>query len=780
MSAKLTAQKVRANGISRGDELISAPVRRLLSGSIERVATAIDEFVAKAGRTPGVHHSAVPYLKLLPSEVVAVLASKVILSSVSTQKPMTALCVRIGESVEDETRMRRFKRVKGSLGVAVQRRLNKTKKGYEFRRKCARQTMTANGVKMDLWTRKQRLHVGAACLDLFMKHTGLVRVHKRFDAPKRYTNVIVATDECMAWINNYVESGEVLTPRFMPMVEKPVAWTPGMIRGGGYGSDTFDHTLVKSRNKRQTSLLLSADMPAVVQCVNRLQETPWKISRELFDVMYDYWERGLDDGGDIPLNRTLALPQRPNGAPRKDPAWSAYNKRAAYVHTANVRMKAARVALAQTLYTAKKFLGEQIYFPVQLDFRGRCYYLPGHLNPQGSDYARALLEFADGEVLTDRGYFWFQIFGANLFGKDKISHSERCEWVDHHISVIVASANDPYGCRWWQEAKNKWQFLRWCIEFRNHAQIDNYKCRLPITVDCTSSGLQVLSLLTGDENSARLTNLTETPRLYDVYTLVCDSFIEKCRADNTDVARLWLQLQPDRSLTKPAVMTIPYGGTTYSIQRNAEEWVRLRLAKIDPRAEIKQFWGMTRYYATTVQQIVEELLPKASECMTWMASVARPAAKANQNLSWVSPSGFPVVQPYMKAKGVEVKTCLAGKYRYFRLLEEDPKKVDCEKQSGSVAPNFIHSLDSSIVHLSFSEFSKHGVAIHDCYGSHANYMDELTKVVRSAFVKVFRKNNLDLFYDSISNSNSGIRESSAFQMGFFDPCQIERAPYTFG
>lgn len=779
-SAKLVAQKVRAKGVAREDELISAPVRRLLSGSIERVATAIDEFVAKAGKTPGVNHSAVPYLKRLPSEVVAVLASKVILSSVSTQKPMTALCVKIGEAVEDETRMRRFKRVKGGLGVAVQRRLNTTKKGYEFRRKCARQTMTANGVKMDLWTRKQRLHVGAACLDLFMKHTGLVRVHKRFDAPKRYTNVIVATEDCMAWINNYVESEEVLTPRFMPMVEKPVAWSPGMIRGGGYGSDTFEHTLVKSRNKGQTDLLRSADMPAVIQCTNRLQETPWKVCTELFEVMYDYWERGLDDGGDIPLNRMLELPQRPNGAPRKDPAWTAYNKRAAYVYTTNVRMKAARVALAQTLYTAKKFLGERFYFPVQLDFRGRCYYLPGHLNPQGSDYARALLEFADGEPMTDRGYFWFQIFGANLFGKDKISHAERCDWVAQNKQLIIASAVDPYGCRWWQEAKSKWQFLRWCMEFNNLRHVASYKCHLPITVDCTSSGLQVLSLLTRDENSARLTNLTATSRLYDVYTMVRDAFVERCKADNTDVARLWLQLEPDRSLTKPAVMTIPYGGTTYSIQRNAEEWVRPRLVKIDPLAEVKQLWIMTRYYATTVQKIVAELLPRASECMEWMTAIAKPEAKANQNLSWVSPSGFPVVQPYMKARGVEVKTCLAGKYRYFRLLDEDPKKVDHEKQSASVAPNFIHSLDASIVHLSFSKFDKYGVAIHDCYGAHANHMDELTGIVRRAFVDVFSKNNLQMFSASISKSNNSISESSDFALGFFDPCQITSAPYTFG
>lgn len=37
---------------------------------------------------------------------------------------------------------------------------------------------------------------------------------------------------------------------------------------------------------------------------------------------------------------------------------------------------------------------ERIYFPHNLDFRGRVYPLP-LLNPQGTDFCKSLLEFAD-------------------------------------------------------------------------------------------------------------------------------------------------------------------------------------------------------------------------------------------------------------------------------------------------------------------------------------------------------------------------------------------------
>jgi len=60
-----------------------------------------------------------------------------------------------------------------------------------------------------------------------------------------------------------------------------------------------------------------------------------------------------------------------------------------------------------------------IYLPMRIDYRGRIYYVTEHLNYQGIELAKDLLEFSIGEkvYLTDQNAInYSKIFGANCFG----------------------------------------------------------------------------------------------------------------------------------------------------------------------------------------------------------------------------------------------------------------------------------------------------------------------------------------------------------------------------
>ena len=46
----------------------------------------------------------------------------------------------------------------------------------------------------------------------------------------------------------------------------------------------------------------------------------------------------------------------------------------------------------------------KIYYPHNVDFRGRVYPIPPHLNHMGADLARGLLEFSEGKPI---GFFLF-------------------------------------------------------------------------------------------------------------------------------------------------------------------------------------------------------------------------------------------------------------------------------------------------------------------------------------------------------------------------------------
>ena len=52
---------------------------------------------------------------------------------------------------------------------------------------------------------------------------------------------------------------------------------------------------------------------------------------------------------------------------------------------------------------------DAIYFPHNIDFRGRTYPIPPHLNHLGSDIDRGLLQFADKQPIGDNGMFWMKV-----------------------------------------------------------------------------------------------------------------------------------------------------------------------------------------------------------------------------------------------------------------------------------------------------------------------------------------------------------------------------------
>ena len=65
-----------------------------------------------------------------------------------------------------------------------------------------------------------------------------------------------------------------------------------------------------------------------------------------------------------------------------------------------------------------------------MDFRGRVYPIPPHLNHMGADINRGLLEFAEGKPLGEDGLFWLKVHLANKIGKDKLPIKDRAAYAE--------------------------------------------------------------------------------------------------------------------------------------------------------------------------------------------------------------------------------------------------------------------------------------------------------------------------------------------------------------
>jgi DNA-directed RNA polymerase len=176
-----------------------------------------------------------------------------------------------------------------------------------------------------------------------------------------------------------------------------------------------------------------------------------------------------------------------------------------------------------------------MYLPHNLDFRGRAYPIPPHLNHIGDDLSRGLLVFGEAKPLGERGLRWLKIHLANLAGFDKGSFDERVDFVQKHLDQIYDSAERPLeGNRWWAEADDPWQCLATCIELRaalESGDPQSYMSCLPVHQDGTCNGLQHYAALGGDDKGARQVNLSATDRPSDVYTHVAEMVEEMLATD---------------------------------------------------------------------------------------------------------------------------------------------------------------------------------------------------------------------------------------------------------
>ncbi|MGB1606038.1 MAG: DNA-directed RNA polymerase, partial [Promethearchaeia archaeon] len=172
------------------------------------------------------------------------------------------------------------------------------------------------------------------------------------------------------------------------------------------------------------------------------------------------------------------------------------------------------------------------YFPHNLDFRGRAYPIPPHLNHLGSDICRGLLKFAEKKPLGAKGLYWLKVHLANLFGINKVSFDDRVAWTDQRLHMIHLAAEQPLSeaaREWWLRADEPWQALASCMELSEAIQSgspETFLSNLPVHQDGSCNGLQHYAAMGLDVIGGEQVNLTPGDKPSDPYTTVCNRVIQ--------------------------------------------------------------------------------------------------------------------------------------------------------------------------------------------------------------------------------------------------------------
>lgn len=691
--------------------------------------------------------------------MVAYLTIKLSVSGALGKTPLTAVAIGISTAIEDELRLAAFEEKAPGLYHLIDRRMRERGAAPDHAR--GTYIYTANKFKMDLptYARRQKVLLGVKLVELVEQATGMIET-RHIRKSRTHTEILVYPAEHMAtFIEDRNARAEMFAPYYMPTVIKPRPWT-GLWGGGYHTEQLLPACLVKHASKKQLALLEKADLSVVLRGINAIQDTAWKINGRVLDVMQRVWDQqsmiAMPNREDLPLPPKPAnMPARGmTGTPVQEKAKQEWKMAAKRIHEKNANTRSKRLAIEMMLGAARTMRDDPaIYFPHQLDFRGRAYCRTVSLNPQGNDHARSLLTFAEGKpITTPRAAGWLAIHGANLWGNDKVDLEDRVAWTEDNAERIRRVAIDPFADLWWTEAdggKKAWSFLAWCFEYAAFLEQGyGFVSCLPISVDGSCNGLQHFSAMLRDPVGGAATNLVPSPVPSDIYQRVADETIKRLRSDADNwTAPVWCQFGIDRKLTKRPVMVLPYGGTFRSCLQYVRDAFNDKVIKVggaNPFGDETK--SATAYLAQTVWHSIGDVVVAARAAMGWLQQVARVAAKHKLTLSWMVPSGFVAYQGYQAVRERRIKTRLHGSIVKLSLIDDDPDKLDSRKQALGISPNFVHSQDGAALVLTIDLALLNGVTqfamIHDSYGTLAADMDVLAACLREAFVDMYEQHNV--------------------------------------
>ena len=510
---------------------------------------------------------------------------------------------------------------------------------------------------------------------------------------------------------------------------------------------------IKQTNKRYLEELNNRwhEFPAVSNAVNIMQRTEWVINRPIFDVL----EKCVLNGyqlGKLPVNpEDIPLPPKPFDIATNKDAKTKWKREASSVYKDRAKSKSKYIQIRQILEEGKKFLERGFWYPYQLDFRGRIYPKSPMLSPQSADYARALIKFKFGKPMgSDEAFNNFAVAGAGLFGEtDKEELSVRRQWVIDNADKIISTANNPLTDTWWTDADKPFSFLAWCMEYRDFALTDfspDFITTLPIQSDCSNSGLQHYSAMMRDEVGGKATNLIPANKPNDVYGLVAEKVIEKLQSKTDPMAKKWLDYGIDRKICKKPVMCLPYSLTQYSCRQYIQDHVEKELVERNRQHDFgEDLFRSTHWLTKVVWESINEVIVGAKDIMKFLKDVAKLVASENLPVAWTSPLGLPIMMSAYKKESKRVKTKMGDsiiKLSVSNLTEE----IDRRKTQQSICPNFIHSLDASVLQLSVNKASELGIdnfsLIHDSFGVVAPDADKMAQALREAFCEIYSQDVL--------------------------------------
>ena len=710
------------------------------------------------------------------------------------------VCLAVGSAVEAEYNLAKVKH-DGREQVPY-KYLQELAKKADLKE--IRKTFKKHLGKAGTWETSLMVHVGAA-LSRSAINTIKVRDYMGNGVPAiMYANVVeahrfgkqnrqglvLATQDLLSNLGEAHEVQCALDTKLLPMVVKPMPWTAANC-GGYFTQQGFMMRTHGNRYQWHLCVLNETKMQRVFDALNVLGWTEWKINRKMLAVVQEAWRRRLAIGS-LPVQADEVVPTVAEFTSgrwttveemQKDYSKSEEEKKlASRYYSVSAKAKghnadshSLRSDIMNKLHVAVEMAKHpRFYFVHDLDFRGRAYPVPPHLNQMGSDFSRGLLSFARGKPLGEGGLRWLLIHLANLFGENKMPFDGREAWARGNMAKISQAAKEPLSAdamEFYLKADDPWQALATCMEITEAVESgcpEEFVSHLHVQMDGSCNGLQHYAALGLDVSGGTQVNLVPGEKPGDPYTTVMKRVREIIDRDaampvgsedeDGEVAkhkRLAKLLQGDkitRKIVKQTVMTTVYGVTLIGAKDQVANRLKETYGETGNKTMTEEEVNdCSLYIAKKTLEAVGGIFPGARTMMDWLKEVAHLVSnKQKKAVSWTTPLGLKAVQPYVNTSKSEVRTVVQ---KVILQVAKEGAPVDARKQETAFPPNFVHSLDSTHMLMTAIAFTKDGdktfSAVHDSFWTHACDIDELAMVLREQFVELYKQPILERLVEEI-------------------------------
>ncbi len=698
------------------------------------------------------------HLKDADANTLALITMKTVLDVLGKdpEPSLTDLSTKVGKNVQLELRMSYYAIQEPELYKKTEFFFHK---GTGFKQKATVFTRAFNkqAIDWDRWSNTVNHKVGAWLITCLIESTGwLERRFKQVHGTRRKA-VIGYTRDFIAQRDTILAAAESMAFCQWPMLCPPVDWTNNS--SGGYLTESVRQANPLIRKAGSLGPFKQGDIPLAM--LNNLQQQAYKVNPLILGVAEHFYENRISVGKFV-QQAPMPLPANTLTDTAPEEEVTAYKRSRRIAEDFNSVLSQKNWRTTEVMYVAGKYADEErFYCPASFDYRGRVYFQNTALNPQGTDFDKALLYFAD-EGPVNEYYLAFHV--ATTFGHDKETMEFRVNWARENTSLISRVAQDPIGNHEWRTADEPWCFLAACIEY--------YECvitatkptsGLPVGIDATCSGLQHLSAMTLCGDTAALVNVTPTPKPADAYKTVAEA--AKKHIDSKYHG--WM----NRKVTKRPVMCTPYGVTGSS----ARGYIRDELIKAGHKEEIREAGVLSDIVRGIFNHAIPEVLPGPIQVMKWLKSSATAILESGkETITWTTPSGFVVNQDLRVSNQVEVKTRLMGGVRIKCMVGDGYLGPDRPHHRSALAPNVVHSLDSSLLHLSFAFYEQPFTLIHDCVLGRSCDMEEMGSLIRLHFAEMYKAPVMQDWADQV-----GVGMPDDLIKNTLDIESVNQSPYFF-